>query len=134
MHFSIFSPFKINTVIYHASCPSNVIKLSYQNIFYLIALITEFEESGICCFSSENMQSILVVLAGFLLCHDVQSSTSVDNCRISIDGADKSQTRCKFEYSAHIEPKSVTVVGGGSKCNLRILAVGGGGQRLKDAR
>ena len=82
------------------------------------------------------MQSILVVLAGFLLFHDVRSSTSVDNCRILIDGASasKSQTRCKFEYSANIEPKSVTVVGGASKCNLRILAVGGGGKRLKDAR
>ena len=82
------------------------------------------------------MQSILVVLAGFLLFHDVQSSTSIDNCRILIDGAsaNKSQTRCKYEYSANIEPKSVTVVGGGSECNLRILAVGGGGQRLKDAR
>ena len=80
------------------------------------------------------MQSILVVLAGFLLFHDVRSSTSVDNCRILIGAANKSQTRCKFEYSANIEPKSVTVVGGASKCNLRILAVGGGGQRLKDAR
>ena len=116
-------------------CPV-VEELSFQNTFYLIDLITKFEESGICCFSKETMQSILTVLAGFLLFHDVRSSSSIDNCRILIDGssANESQTRCKFEYSANYMPKSVTVVGGGSECNLRILAVGGGGQRLKDAR